>query len=99
MPPITTSIWCRKGEMRPARTRWPGYAIATAMSIKQTAKGEAMSYQATAKKLAGYRSEIAKLRRKMRDAQASIEPGPVKDYELASARGSVRLSDLFGGKD
>jgi hypothetical protein len=33
-----------------------------------------MTYKDTAEKLAQYRREIAELRQKMRDAQASIEP-------------------------
>jgi predicted dithiol-disulfide oxidoreductase (DUF899 family) len=58
-----------------------------------------MSYRSTAEKLAGYRAEIADLRKKMRDAQAAVEPEEVKDYEFATAAGKVRLSSLFGDKD
>jgi predicted dithiol-disulfide oxidoreductase (DUF899 family) len=57
-----------------------------------------MNYQDTAAKLTEYRGEIAELRRKMREAQASVEPEAVRDYELASADGPVRLSQLFGAK-
>ena len=59
-----------------------------------------MSYEKSREQLAQYRAEIAGLRRKMRDAQAAIEPQEVTDYALTRADGSVaRLSDLFGGKD
>jgi len=58
-----------------------------------------MSYRGTAERLAGYRDEIADLRKKMREAQASIEPEDVEDYELATPEGKVRLSALFGDKD
>jgi len=57
-----------------------------------------MSYRDTAARLAAYRSQIAELRQKMREAQASVEPEPVRDYEFATPEGSVRLSQLFGGK-
>jgi hypothetical protein len=39
-----------------------------------------MNYRDTAGKLATYRDQIAELRRKMREAQASVEPEPVQDY-------------------
>jgi len=58
-----------------------------------------MTYKETAKKLVDYRSQIAALREKMREAQAAIEPEPVNEYALASARGPVSLADLFGDKD
>jgi len=35
----------------------------------------------------------------MRDAQSAIEPEEVKDYTFRSARGAMRLSDLFGDKE
>jgi hypothetical protein len=38
-----------------------------------------MSYKQTAEKLAEYRRQISDLRKKMRDAQASIEPEVVQD--------------------
>ena len=57
-----------------------------------------MSYRDTATKLAQYRAEIAELRKKMRDAQSAIEPEEVKDYTFRSARGAMRLSDLFSDK-
>ena len=34
----------------------------------------------------------------MREAQAAVEPQPVRDYEFATAEGPVRLSQLFGAK-
>ncbi len=57
-----------------------------------------MNYHDTTAKIAAYRGEIADLRRKMREAQASVEPEPVRDYEFASLEGQVRLSQLFGAK-
>jgi predicted dithiol-disulfide oxidoreductase (DUF899 family) len=58
-----------------------------------------MTYRDTAEKLAQYRREIAELRRKMRDAQASIESEAVRDYEFAVPGETIRLSALFGDKD
>jgi predicted dithiol-disulfide oxidoreductase (DUF899 family) len=58
-----------------------------------------MTYGDTAEKLKQYRREIAGLRQKMREAQASIEPEEVKDYEFAIPGGTTRLSALFGDKD
>ena len=55
-----------------------------------------MKYADTAKKLADYRRQIADVRAKMREAQAAAEPQEVEDYRLATADGSVRLSELFG---
>ncbi len=57
-----------------------------------------MSYRDDRATLAGYRSQIAELRAKMREVQASIEPEPVRDYEFATPEGMVQLSDLFGDK-
>ena len=57
-----------------------------------------MTYHDTAEKLAAWRGQIAELRQKMREAQASIAPEPVHDYELATLEGTVRLSQLFGTK-
>jgi predicted dithiol-disulfide oxidoreductase (DUF899 family) len=57
-----------------------------------------MTYATTSKRMADYRSQITSLRQKMRELQAAIEPEPVKDYELATTGGPVRLSQLFGGK-
>jgi predicted dithiol-disulfide oxidoreductase (DUF899 family) len=57
-----------------------------------------MNYHDTAAKIATYRGEIANLRRKMREAQASVEPEPVRDYDFATLEGPVRLSQLFGTK-
>jgi predicted dithiol-disulfide oxidoreductase (DUF899 family) len=58
----------------------------------------AMTYQDTAGKLATWRGQIAELRQKMRDAQAAVEPEPMRDYEFTTAEGSLRLSQLFGTK-
>src|SRR5260221_12525259 len=58
-----------------------------------------MKYKDTARKLAAYRTQIAELREKMRNAQAAIEPEEGRDYEFATPRGRMRLSALFGDKD
>ena len=58
-----------------------------------------MAYHETTKRLAGYRFEIAALRDKMRDLQATVEPEEVDDYVLTGADGRVKLSALFGDKD
>ena len=57
-----------------------------------------MAYRETAAKLAAWREEIAELRQKMREAQADVEPEPVRDYDFAIPTGTVRLSQLFGEK-
>jgi predicted dithiol-disulfide oxidoreductase (DUF899 family) len=57
-----------------------------------------MSYRDDAATLAAYRGQIAELRARMREVQASIEPEPVQDYSFATPEGEVRLSDLFGDK-
>ena len=41
-----------------------------------------MTYRDTATELAQWRAQIAELRRKMREVQASVEPEPVHDYIL-----------------
>ena len=55
-----------------------------------------MKYHEAAEKLAGYRQQIADVRRKMRETQAAAEPQLVTDYTFATPAGEVRLSDLFG---
>jgi predicted dithiol-disulfide oxidoreductase (DUF899 family) len=57
-----------------------------------------MNYRDTTTKLAAYRDQITELRQKMRAAQASIEPEPVRDYEFATPTGPQRLSQLFGAR-
>ena len=49
--------------------------------------------------LADFRRQIADLRQKMRETQASIEPQEVKDYEFTTPGGRVLLSALFGGHE
>jgi len=59
-----------------------------------------MSYKKTSEKLNEYRNQIAELRKKMREAQAAIEPEEVEDYAFRRAGGgTVRLSELFGDED
>ena len=58
-----------------------------------------MRYDTTSQRLSAYRRDIVKLRRRMRRLQETIEPESVEDYELASAKGPVRLSQLLGDKE
>jgi predicted dithiol-disulfide oxidoreductase (DUF899 family) len=58
-----------------------------------------MNYTETSEKLEAYREQIADLRRKMRETQATAEPEEVTDYVFATSEGPVRLSELFGSKD
>src|SRR2546430_15479947 len=58
-----------------------------------------MNYNEAAGMLAEYRNQIAGIREKMRNAQASIEPEEVKDYEFVTPQDKARLSTLFGDKD
>ena len=57
-----------------------------------------MDYKSTSAKLAEFRREIEEIRKKMRAAQAGVEPEEVADYQLATLQGTVRLSELFAGK-
>lgn len=57
-----------------------------------------MRYANAAKKVDGYRRQIAALRGKMRKTLAASEPAPVQDYEFATPQGAVPLSALFGAK-
>jgi len=58
-----------------------------------------MNYRKNAETLAAYRSQIADIRRKMREIQASAEPEPVADYAFSTPEGTTHLSDLFGAKN
>lgn len=57
-----------------------------------------MRYREGSRRLVAYRKRIGSIRKRMRDVQQRIEPQPVDDYTFASAKGPVRLSQLFGGK-
>lgn len=61
--------------------------------------GREMDYRENATALAAYRSQIADIRRKMREFQAAVEPEPVADHVFATVDGTARLSELFGTKD
>jgi len=58
-----------------------------------------MSYRDNAAALAGYRNQIADIRRKMREIQAAVEPEAVADYTFPTPDGTTHLADLFGTKD
>jgi len=57
-----------------------------------------MQYKDTTAKLVEYRRQIADIRKRMREVQSSVAPEEVRDYELATPQGTVRLSELFGDK-
>jgi predicted dithiol-disulfide oxidoreductase (DUF899 family) len=57
-----------------------------------------MRYAQGTRQLGRYRQRIAALRRKMRGVQKRIEPQPVADYAFSTAKGTTRLSQLFGAK-
>jgi predicted dithiol-disulfide oxidoreductase (DUF899 family) len=61
--------------------------------------GREMDYRENAVALAAYRSQIADIRRKMRELQAAVEPEPVADYVFATVNGTARLAELFGAKN
>jgi predicted dithiol-disulfide oxidoreductase (DUF899 family) len=58
-----------------------------------------MKYPDVNSKLTDYRRQIAAIREKMRDTLATVEPQEVKDYEFATANGTVHLSELFGDRE
>ena len=58
-----------------------------------------MNYADVDGKLTDYRRQIAAIRERMRETLAAVEPQEVKDYELASPEGPVRLSQLFDGHE
>ena len=58
-----------------------------------------MNYADVNGKLTDYRRQIAAIRERMRETLAAVEPQEVKDYELASTEGPVRLSQLFDGHE
>jgi predicted dithiol-disulfide oxidoreductase (DUF899 family) len=57
-----------------------------------------MTYRDSAAALKAYRGQIADLRKKMHELQATIEPEPVAEYAFATLDGTVGLADLFGEK-
>lgn len=58
-----------------------------------------MDYKQAAGQIAGYRAEIADLRRKIRETQAAGAAEEVADYVFARIGGDTRLSELFGDHD
>jgi len=58
-----------------------------------------MAYRDTSKKLAQLRTKITGLRQRMRRLQKAVAPEAVADYAFETAKGSVRLSELFGDKE
>lgn len=55
-----------------------------------------MKYPDAAARLADYRRQIAAIREKMRETQATAEPQEVSDYQFQTPEGAIRLSQLFG---
>ena len=58
-----------------------------------------MAYRETTRKMTALRTKIAGLRAKMRKLQKTITPEEVTDYTLETAKGPIRLSQLFGDKE
>jgi predicted dithiol-disulfide oxidoreductase (DUF899 family) len=58
-----------------------------------------MDYKDASKQVTEYRRQIAELRKKMRETRAAAEPEEVRNHDFATPEGTVRLLDLFGGKD
>jgi predicted dithiol-disulfide oxidoreductase (DUF899 family) len=58
-----------------------------------------MKYREASEKLAGYRKNIAEIRKKMRATLAETEPEEVRDYAFVTPSDERRLSDLFGSSD
>src|SRR5580698_2960881 len=58
-----------------------------------------MNYRDSEATLLEYRSQIAELRRKIREVQAAAEPEIVPEYKFATSDGTTHLADLFGAKD
>ena len=57
-----------------------------------------MPYKEDMARLAGFREQIAGIRQKMREVQASVRPEPVADYEFSTPDGPRSLSALFVDK-
>ena len=65
-----------------------------------TAMAPEMTYSEHQAALTAYRSQIADIRRKMRELQRTVQPEPVADYVFSTVNGTVRSSELFGtGRD
>jgi predicted dithiol-disulfide oxidoreductase (DUF899 family) len=58
-----------------------------------------MKYSDVNGKLEDYRRQIASIRGQMRETLANVEPQEVKDYQLTSIDGPVRVSELFGDRE
>lgn len=58
-----------------------------------------MKYAEAAAQIADYRRQLLALREQIRRTRRAADPEPVADYELQSAAGAVRLSQLFGTHD
>src|ERR1700730_15983838 len=55
-----------------------------------------MKYPDAALRLADYRRQIAAIREKMRETQATAEPQEGRDYEVQRPEAAILLSQLFG---
>ena len=49
--------------------------------------------------IAATQEELGMAQQKLAELRRQLPPEPVKDYELASVEGPVRLSEMFGDKD
>src|SRR4249920_2536188 len=99
MPPTSTSTWSRRDATRSAcRIRWRGCGCATVTAVdhgwpRSKLEDGTMTYKQTSEQLAQYRRQIGELRRKMRAAQAAVEPEEVKDYAFKRAGGGNGVYD------
>ena len=51
------------------------------------------------REIAAVQRELEEARRRLAELRRQLPPEPVRDYELRSADGPVRLSQMFGDKD
>lgn len=58
-----------------------------------------MKYADGSARITEYRQQIASIRQKMRETQASVEPQQVDDYEFRATPAPIHLSQLFGEHD
>lgn len=57
-----------------------------------------MKYAETKTKLEAKRKHITQLRQEMRELTKTVEPESIKDYQLESTQGPVKLSTFFGDR-
>ncbi len=58
-----------------------------------------MGVEETREKVAAYHAEIVALRQQLREAQKSLPPEVVEDYQFQGPEGAISLAALFGDKE